>query len=1489
MSQEYTEDKEVKLTKLSSGRRLLEAMLILCSLFAIWLMAALLSFNPSDPSWSQTAWHEPIHNLGGAPGAWLADTLFFIFGVMAYTIPVIIIGGCWFAWRHQENDEYIDYFAVSLRLIGALALILTSCGLAAINADDIWYFASGGVIGSLLSTTLQPLLHSSGGTIALLCIWAAGLTLFTGWSWVSIAEKLGGGILSVLTFASNRTRRDDTWVDEGEYEDEEEEYDDEEAARPQESRRARILRGALARRKRLAEKFTNPMGRKTDAALFSGKRMDDGEEVVQYSASGAPVAADDVLFSGASAARPAEDDVLFSGASAVRPGDFDPYDPLLNGHSIAEPVSAAAAATAAPQAWAESPVGHHGAAPAYQPEASYPPQQAYQPEPAPFQQAAYQPPAGQTAPQAYQPEPAPYQQPVYDPRAGQPAPQAYQPEPAPYQQPAYDPYAGQPAPQAYQPEPAPYQQPAYDPHAGQPAPQAYQPEPAPYQQPAYDPYAGQPAPQAYQPEPAPYQQPAYDPYAGQPAPQAYQPEPAPYQQPAYDPHAGQPAPQAYQPEPAPYQQPAYDPYAGQPAPQAYQPEPAPYQQPTYDPYAGQPAPQTYQQPAYDPHAGQPAPQTYQQPAYDPHAGQPAPQPYQPEPAAYQPQSAPVPPPEPEPEVVQEEVKRPPLYYFEEVEEKRARERELLASWYQPIPEPESPIATKPLTPPTTASKPPVETTVVSAVAAGVHQATAASGGAAATTSSTAASAAATPLFSPASSGPRVQVKEGIGPKLPRPNRVRVPTRRELASYGIKLPSQREAEQRARQAERDPHYDDELLSDEEADAMEQDELARQFAATQQQRYGHRWEDDNATDDDEADAAAEAELARQFAATQQQRYATEQPPGANPFSPADYEFSPMKTLVNDGPSEPLFTPTPEVQPQQPAQRYQQPAAAPQQGYQPAQHQPIHHQPVPPQPQSYPTASQPVQPQQPVAPQGHQPAAPAPQESLIHPLLMRNGDSRPLQKPTTPLPSLDLLTPPPSEVEPVDTFALEQMARLVEARLADFRIKADVVNYSPGPVITRFELNLAPGVKAARISNLSRDLARSLSTVAVRVVEVIPGKPYVGLELPNKKRQTVYLREVLDNAKFRDNPSPLTVVLGKDIAGDPVVADLAKMPHLLVAGTTGSGKSVGVNAMILSMLYKAQPEDVRFIMIDPKMLELSVYEGIPHLLTEVVTDMKDAANALRWSVNEMERRYKLMSALGVRNLAGYNEKIAEAARMGRPIPDPYWKPGDSMDAVHPVLEKLPYIVVLVDEFADLMMTVGKKVEELIARLAQKARAAGIHLVLATQRPSVDVITGLIKANIPTRIAFTVSSKIDSRTILDQGGAESLLGMGDMLYSGPNSTTPVRVHGAFVRDQEVHAVVQDWKARGRPQYVDGITSDSESEGGGGGFDGGEELDPLFDQAVNFVTEKRKASISGVQRQFRIGYNRAARIIEQMEAQGIVSEQGHNGNREVLAPPPFE
>ncbi len=1373
MSQEYTEDKDVTLTKLSSGRRLLEALLILIALFAVWLMAALLSFNPSDPSWSQTAWHEPIHNLGGAPGAWLADTLFFIFGVMAYTIPVIIVGGCWFAWRHQSTDDYIDYFAVSLRLIGVLALILTSCGLAAINADDIWYFASGGVIGSLLSTTLQPLLHSSGGTIMLLCIWAAGLTLFTGWSWVSIAEKLGGWLLNILTFASNRTRRDDTWVDDEEYDDE---YDEETDGVQRESRRARILRGALARRKRLAEKFSNPRGRQTDAALFSGKRMDDDEDI-QYSARG--VAAD-------------PDDVLFSGNRATQP-EYDEYDPLLNGHSVTEPVAAAAAATAVTQTWAASA----------DPIMQTPPMPGAEPVVA---------------------QPTVEWQPVPGPQTGEPV--------------------IAPAPEGYQPHPQ-YAQPQ-------------EAQSAPWQQ---------PVPVASAPQ-----------YAATPATAA-----------EYD----SLAPQETQPQ-----------WQAPDAEQHWQPEPTHQPEPVYQP---------------EPIAAEPS--------------------NMPPPVIEQPVAT-----EPEPDTEETRPARPPLYYFEEVEEKRAREREQLAAWYQPIPEPvKENVPVKP-TVSVAPSIPPVEAVAAAAsLDAGIKSGALAAG-----------AAAAAPAFSLATGGaPRPQVKEGIGPQLPRPNRVRVPTRRELASYGIKLPSQRIAEEKAREAERNQYETGAQLTDEEIDAMHQDELARQFAQSQQHRYGETYQHDTQQAEDD-ETAAEAELARQFAASQQQRYSGEQPAGAQPFSLDDLDFSPMKVLVDEGPHEPLFTPgvmpesTPVQQPVAPQPQYQQPqqpvAPQPQPQYQqpqqPVAPQPQYQQPqqpVAPQPQyqqpQQPVAPQPQyqQPQQPVAPQPqyqqpHQPVAPqpqyqqpqqpvapqpqyqqpqqpvapqpqyqqpqqptAPQDSLIHPLLMRNGDSRPLQRPTTPLPSLDLLTPPPSEVEPVDTFALEQMARLVEARLADFRIKADVVNYSPGPVITRFELNLAPGVKAARISNLSRDLARSLSTVAVRVVEVIPGKPYVGLELPNKKRQTVYLREVLDNAKFRENPSPLTVVLGKDIAGDPVVADLAKMPHLLVAGTTGSGKSVGVNAMILSMLYKAQPEDVRFIMIDPKMLELSVYEGIPHLLTEVVTDMKDAANALRWSVNEMERRYKLMSALGVRNLAGYNEKIAEAARMGRPIPDPYWKPGDSMDVQHPVLEKLPYIVVLVDEFADLMMTVGKKVEELIARLAQKARAAGIHLVLATQRPSVDVITGLIKANIPTRIAFTVSSKIDSRTILDQGGAESLLGMGDMLYSGPNSTMPVRVHGAFVRDQEVHAVVQDWKARGRPQYVDGITSDSESEGGGGGFDGGEELDALFDQAVNFVTQKRKASISGVQRQFRIGYNRAARIIEQMEAQGIVSAQGHNGNREVLAPPPFE
>ncbi|MDN4623229.1 DNA translocase FtsK 4TM domain-containing protein [Pantoea agglomerans] len=1184
MSQEYTEDKDVSLQSMSSGRRLLEAMLILVALFAIYLMVSLVSFNPSDPSWSQTAWHEPIHNIGGSVGAWLADTLLFIFGVMAYAIPPVILGLCWIAFRQRDSQDYFDYFAVGLRLIGVLALVVTTCGMAALNADDIWYFASGGVIGSLVSNAIAPWFSPAGGTLMLLCVWAAGITLYTGWSWLTIAERIGGVVMGVLTFASNRSRHDEPWQEE-----------------------------------------------------------DDERDAREYADVPELHAADQ------------DDDVLLSAPRAAAEPAASQQDPLL--------AKAAAATSAAVAATAEAA------------EVTLAP-------------AATVTPAPETAPAAA----------------------------------------------------------------------------------------------------------AAAVTASAPAASA----------------TSIPASPSAQPAPA-YAQSA-------PAPQSVANSPTP------------------------------------------------------------PQSASAP------------ADSPPLYHFEMPDDAPATpafsayddDEPKMGNWR--------------------------DTSVIPAASA----AAAAAATAAQATTRTA------PVFDLApETNLNPQVKQGIGPALPRPNPVKLPTRRELASYGIKLPSQRMAEEKAKTEETEPVSAGSVSSAPDAEeALQQAELRQAFQSEQQQRYGTSWQQD---EEDEQDAQQQDALARQFAEQQQQRYEPEvkKEPVFNIDTASAFNFSPMKDLVDDGPSEPLFTIAATPEPEAPAvshepwqqvsevSRPQAPAHVPAPAsFAPAE--PAYSAPTAPSEPDYtapaatsaPAYGAPAAPQAPAysAPGYGTPAAapiqpveeakPSLHDSLIHPFLMRH--EQPLEKPSTPLPSLDLLTAPPEEEEPVDMFSLEQTARLVESRLGDYRVKAEVVGISPGPVITRFELDLAPGVKAARISNLSRDLARSLSTVAVRVVEVIPGKPYVGLELPNKHRQTVYLREVLDCPKFRDNPSPLAVVLGKDIAGQPVVADLAKMPHLLVAGTTGSGKSVGVNAMIISMLYKATPEEVRFIMIDPKMLELSVYEGIPHLLTEVVTDMKDAANALRWSVGEMERRYKLMSALGVRNLAGYNEKVEQAEAMGRPIPDPFWKPGDSMDMTPPVLEKLPYIVVMVDEFADLIMAVGKKVEELIARLAQKARAAGIHLVLATQRPSVDVITGLIKANIPTRIAFTVSSKIDSRTILDQGGAESLLGMGDMLYMPPNSSLPIRVHGAFVRDQEVHAVVQDWKARGRPQYIDSITAGEESENAGG-IDSDEELDPLFDQAVGFVVDKRRASISGVQRQFRIGYNRAARIIEQMEAQGIVSAPGHNGNREVLSPPPHD
>ncbi|ELM3723267.1 DNA translocase FtsK 4TM domain-containing protein [Edwardsiella piscicida] len=1346
MSQEYTEEKEVTLKHVSGGRRVYEVLLILVALFAVYMMASLVTFDPSDPSWSQTAWHEPIHNIGGGAGAWMADTLFFVFGVLAYAIPPIMVILCWVAYRKRDDSGHVDYFAIALRLIGMLALVIASCGLAALNVDDLYYFASGGVIGSLISSVVLPLLGSIGATLAMLGAWAVGLSLFTGWSWLTIAEKLGALLLGGLTLMSNRSRRDVRANDD----DDTEVYDAD--AYDADERRVADIDTPTAE----AHRVVDPLLGEADDLLLSGLRAsDDASDAAPEIKGLRPLAQVD------DAPPQAQDDpdtaLATAAAAAVLSAPGIAATPAAVSAAVPSSDPRFAASSAAPHASSDPRFAASSAAP----HASSDPQFA----------------ASSAAPHASS-----------DPRfaASSAAPHA-----------SIDPqFAASPA----------------APHASSDPRFAASPT-APHA--SSDPqFAASPA----APHASSDQQFVASPTA---------------------PHAAA----AAGVDTAPFTFSASEPESSEPIAPMYSftlPEDRPH---TPSPAAPRPATSGRLHPSRD--------------------------------------------------------AEPPLGQWStpSVDETNAAPGAADLPYLNPGLSPDLPVFG----------------------AASRHDESA-------TLAAVASAAAFTPAIDALDGG--VQVKQGIGPELPRPNPVRIPTRRELASLGIKLPSQRIAEDRARreaQERRAQEAQAELeqtpplqvtplgqestaaagqsifaqasalatgaggaapetaslpsfsaysapqahpvAAEDEAERAalrEQAALREAFVSQQRARYGQ----DYLHEDDDERALEQSRLQREFLAAQQrygdadegrdrgtpaaqaipapQTVAVPPQGGLMSFSahealaqaeqPAPaFDFADF-SAVDDGPQEPLFTPPPESAP---------PAVAP---------------------------------PEPLA------AAQAPMAGLVHPFLMR--DERPLHKPTTPLPTLDLLTSPPANAEPVDMFALEQQGQLVEARLADYRVKAAVVGISPGPVITRFELDLAPGVKAARISNLSRDLARSLSAVAVRVVEVIPGKPYVGLELPNKHRQTVYLREVLDCPQFRESPSPLTVVLGKDIAGQPVIADLARMPHLLVAGTTGSGKSVGVNAMILSMLFKSTPDEVRFIMIDPKMLELSVYEGIPHLLTEVVTDMKDAANALRWCVGEMERRYRLMSALGVRNLAGYNDKVRQAEAMGRPIPDPLWRPGDSMDALPPALEKLPYIVVMVDEFADLMMAVGKKVEELIARLAQKARAAGIHLVLATQRPSVDVITGLIKANIPTRIAFTVSSKIDSRTILDQGGAESLLGMGDMLYIPPNTSTPVRVHGAFVRDEEVHAVVQDWKARGRPQYIDSITACDDSEGGGAGLDSDDELDPLFDQAVAFVIDKRRASISGVQRQFRIGYNRAARIVEQMEAQGIVSPQGHNGNREVLAPP---
>lgn len=505
-----------------------------------------------------------------------------------------------------------------------------------------------------------------------------------------------------------------------------------------------------------------------------------------------------------------------------------------------------------------------------------------------------------------------------------------------------------------------------------------------------------------------------------------------------------------------------------------------------------------------------------------------------------------------------------------------------------------------------------------------------------------------------------------------------------------------------------------------------------------------------------------------------------------------------------------------------------------------------------------------------------------SLIHPAFQQQTTKR--EKPSTPLPSLDLLLKYPPNEQRITPDEIMETSQRIEQQLRNFNVKASVKDVLVGPVVTRYELELQPGVKASKVTSIDTDLARALMFRSIRVAEVIPGKPYIGIETPNLHRQMVPLRDVLDSNEFRDSKATLPIALGKDISGKPVIVDLAKMPHLLVAGSTGSGKSVGVNTMILSLLYRVQPEDVKFIMIDPKVVELSVYNDIPHLLTPVVTDMKKAANALRWCVDEMERRYQLLSALRVRNIEGFNEKIDEYEAMGMPVPNPIWRLGDTMDAMPPALKKLSYIVVIVDEFADLMMVAGKQIEELIARLAQKARAIGIHLILATQRPSVDVITGLIKANIPSRIAFTVASKIDSRTILDQGGAEALLGRGDMLYSGQGSSDLIRVHGAYMSDDEVINIADDWRARGKPDYIDGILeSADDEESTEKGISSGGELDPLFDEVMDFVINTGTTSVSSIQRKFSVGFNRAARIMDQMEEQGIVSPM-QNGKREILS-----
>ncbi|MGL6002120.1 MAG: DNA translocase FtsK 4TM domain-containing protein [Plesiomonas sp.] len=1447
MSQVLAEKKARTNKKLSGLHRIMEAFLIVGVIFAVYMMVALLSFDPSDPSWSQASWHDAIQNITGAVGAWVADTLFLSVGVLAYTVPPIMVLAAWVMFRRRSDDEPFDFLNLALRLIGVVLLIGASCGLAAISIDDFYYFPSGGFIGAAISNYSVPWFSQIGATLILLCVWASAVTLFTGLSWLTLAENIGAAILSpVAFFSGGGTRRremltekaaadkaareadDADYVDQQGYDHEDDdEYLDDEALDEQEER-------AAAKIKNSKKQSQKNQQRTRDLDLHDNSSEDDADKD--------DIDSDDVLLqSPRRAKKNAVTETTSTDESATKKPKMDDKDtvmPSLHAHRTDDDISLSTHTDTAMKAVAPPLLDQ-------EPEINN--LSFKEPEIKSAVASASVLAMSSTAVTPSQPatihvDDSHEQDNWFEPQvdlAGLDALMAMDPSPvqadirSPEKAAAFNSQSINPG---LDEEISPFGSAFSD--ASSAASIVGSSVAATVTSVASASSGSSPFSFSAHSE-------AGDSNISSSA--------AGENDDLHDVSA-----HSFSAHHADDTDTTYTPKSQVKPNVPEMPRPNPVKIPTRRTLAslGIKLPS-------ERIAEQRQREIEQQEQENSQNKQ-----------------------------IEDALKREnPLIPGVEVPTFFAQQQDDdLTSAYSFTARDES--DTQRVTDQHTATQYAAATNAAMHSAAIQNAAVATAERAAYTVdnlNSNTRVSANNGIISTA-----VDDDEALNARLQAEFEAHENARLQRAVEAVRKPLQFESSEvsdKSGQSTRtEPTFTFEPVVEQpseplftfepvpEPESVSQSALTPQPSTVPTSAYATSAPITSAADSalTRAPSTNTANIsAPNLSASSPSTYTTQsegiqtlqpEPSRNNPLRPVRTEpvmstswdsnrhtqeedrAEDRRTQVRqDVEQEIAVQDQQDLQNEEEALRYQAQAAE-------------------------------------IARMRKR----AEQENLafLHPFLMQQEETMP--KPTTPLPTLELLAKPTNAEQPVSDQELEATARLVEERLNDYRIKADVAEISPGPVITRFELDLAPGVKAARISNLSRDLARALSTSAVRVVEVIPGKSYVGLELPNKNRQTVFLREVLDCDAFRQSTSPLTVVLGKDIAGKPVVADLAKMPHLLVAGTTGSGKSVGVNAMILSILYKATPDEVRFIMIDPKMLELSVYQGIPHLLTEVVTDMKDAANALRWCVGEMERRYKLMSLLGVRNITGYNERVVMAEQMGQPIPDPLWRPGDSMEPMPPALTKLPYIVVMVDEFADLMMVAGKKIEELIARLAQKARAAGIHLVLATQRPSVDVITGLIKANIPTRIAFTVSSKIDSRTILDQGGAESLLGMGDMLYMPPNSSIPERVHGAFVRDQEVHAVAQDWKARGRPQYIDAILAGDSAEGGTG-YDGmDEELDPLFDQAVAFVTETRRGSISGVQRKFKIGYNRAARIIEQMESQGIVSAQGHNGNREVLAPPPI-